>query len=70
MSAQHRDYVGQLPAHPSGIPAGLGESELKERRTEDFTQTIRTIHPSGRKSFKPRVSEKAGSRMVKFSNCI
>lgn len=71
MSAQHRDYMGQLPGHPAGIPAGLGKSELNERHTEDFIQTTRTILPHlAERGFKHRVSEKAGSRMLNFSNCV
>lgn len=70
VGTRYRDYVGHLPGHPAGIPAGLTKWELNERLTEDFIQTIRTMHPPGRKSFKHRVSEKAGLRTLKISNCI
>lgn len=51
VSAQHGDYVGQLPGYPTGISAGLGKTELNERHTQDFIQTMRTIRTPGRKSF-------------------
>lgn len=66
MSTQHRDYMRQLPGHPTGIPAGLGKSELNEGCTEDFIQTIRTIHLPGRKRFYGQSIRKSRFKNAEF----